>query len=329
MPPPLGSLGDESEDEAPDLHPPNPAGGDGDADEGSRQAKGPCLMKGSCLTKHSEDPSFNRLAAAKVTAPRPVPSQPRPSRLDWTAVAREAMGAGDMAMVEAAMREFPVPYEREWDGGRRGDHVPLGWKFLSQLRTTVNDSGLHGEPTKQMLNYIWGSSVLVPQDIKVIARMIMIQSEQLLWQAHWQQLCEISSNTPRAAEDPLFGVTVQQLMGLGQFATPDMQVHLGPDVCLEGMRTARQALEMVKTSAPTPSYMSVKRGTEETFASFIDRVSEAINRACVLDWMKAALLHQCAMENCNSSTKSILVTLPIDATIKMMLERMSRVLAGP
>jgi len=227
------------------------------------------------------------------------------------------------------LREFHVPYEREWDGGRRGDHVPLGSKFLSQLRTTVNDSGLHGEPTKQMLNYIWGSSVLVPQDIKVIARMIMIQSEQLLWQAHWQQLCEISSNTPRAAEDPLFGVTVQQLMGLGQFATPDMQVHLGPDVCLEGMRTARQALEMVKTSAPTPSYMSVKRGTEETFASFIDRVSEAINRACVLDWMKAALLHQCAMENCNSSTKSILVTLPIDATIKMMLERMSRVLAGP
>ena len=62
--------------------------------------------------------------------------------------------------------------------------MPLGWEFLSQLRTAVNDSGLHGEPTKQMLNYIRGSSVLVPEDIKVIARMIVSQSEQLLWQAH-------------------------------------------------------------------------------------------------------------------------------------------------
>lgn len=122
-------------------------------------------------------------------------------------------------------------------------------------------------------------------------------------------------------------MTVQQLLGLGQFATPDMQVHLGPDVCLEGMQTARQALEMVKTSALTPSYMSIKQGREETFASFIDKVTEAINRACVPDWMRAALLRQCAMEN--SSTRSILITLPIDATIEMMLERMSRVPAGP
>ena len=34
------------------------------------------------------------------------------------------------------------------------------------------------------------------------------------------------------------------------------------------------------------------------------------------------------MENCNSSTRSILITLPIDATIEIILERMSRVLAG-
>ena len=159
--------------------------------------------------------------------------------------------------------------------------------------------------------------------------MIMSQSEQLMWQAHWQRLYEVSSNTPRAEGDPLFGITVQQLMGMGPFATPDMQVHLGPDVCLEGMRTARQALEMVMTSALTPSYMSIKQGREETFASFIDKVTEAINRACIPDWMKAALLHQCAMENCNSSTRSILITLPIDAAIEMMLEHMSRVPAGP
>lgn len=101
-----------------------------------------------------------------------------------------------MAMVEAVIQAFPVRCKQEGGGGLRGGHLLLGWKLLSQLRATVNNSGLHGEPTKQMLNYIWGSSVLVSEDIKVIARMIMSHSEQLLWQAHWQWLCEISSNTP-------------------------------------------------------------------------------------------------------------------------------------
>lgn len=49
----------------------------------------------------------------------------------------------------------------------------------------------------------------------------------------------------------------------------------------------------------------------------------------VPEWMKAALLRRCVMENSNAATKSILVTLPSDATIEAMLERMSRVPVGP
>ena len=85
-----------------------------------------------------------------------------------------------MAIVEAVMQAFPIWYEQEEEGGLQVGYLLLGWKLLSQLRATVNDSGLHGEPMKQILNYIWGSSVLVPEDIKVIVRMIMSQSEQLL-----------------------------------------------------------------------------------------------------------------------------------------------------
>ncbi|NXY80364.1 POK9 protein, partial [Glareola pratincola] len=55
-----------------------------------------------------------------------------------------------------------------------------------QLRSTVNESGLKGEPTRQMLDYIWGTNVLLPSDIRSIMRLILTQHQQLLFNAHWQ-----------------------------------------------------------------------------------------------------------------------------------------------
>ena len=224
---------------------------------------------------------------------------------------------------------YPVLYTVDNAGTMTGEHHILDWKILSQLRSTVNDSGLHGEPARQMLNYIWGSGLLCPEDIKNIMRLILKQSQQLLWQAHWQRLCVLSVHTPRAPNDRLAGLTVEQLMGTGPFASIEMQMQTGPDVLLESMRLAREALQKVKTTPATPSYMSVKQGRDESFASFVDKVTDAINRADVSDFMKGPLLRQCVLENCNSYTKGILVTLPLDASIETMLERMSRVPVGP
>lgn len=75
--------------------------------------------------------------------------------------------------------------------------------------------------------------------------------------------------------------------------------------------------------------MAIKQRRDEPFTEFIDRVTVAIDQADVQDWMKAALLRQCVMENTNSATKAIILTLPGDATIEQMLDRMSRVPTGP
>ena len=53
-----------------------------------------------------------------------------------------------------------------------------------QLWNTVNESGLHSEPTKQVLNYIWGAGLLLQEDIKNLFKIIMSQSQVMLWQAH-------------------------------------------------------------------------------------------------------------------------------------------------
>lgn len=104
---------------------------------------------------------------------------------------------------------------------------------------------------------------------------------------------------------------------------------MGPERLLEAMRLARQAMSYIKTTPPQPSYLLIKQGRDESFASFVDRVSNSRNNSDVQEWMKGALLRQCIIENCNSATRSIIVTLPADAPVELMRDRMSRVPVGP
>ncbi|KAM4784111.1 endogenous retrovirus group K member 8 Gag polyprotein-like isoform 1-T5 [Cyanocitta cristata] len=246
------------------------------------------------------------------------------SRVDWRNIIKTALENKDYELPKAIGDPVAFPEIYQAVGDKIvGEYSPVNWKLLTQLRGTVNESGLHSEPAKQMLNYIWGCGILCPEDIKTIVRMIMTPSQVMLWQAHWQRLCEASANTPRDPQDPLHGVTVEQLMGVGQFARVEIQVQVGPEKLLEAMRLARQAMSYVKTTSPQPSYLSIKQGRDESFSSFVDRVTNAIHNSDVQDFMKGPLLRQCVMENCNPFTRSIIVTLPADAPVELMLDRMS------
>ncbi|KAM9287179.1 uncharacterized protein RDI95_005399 [Morus bassanus] len=268
-----------------------------------------------------------------ATPPPCNPEKPEPqqqigtksSAIDWQKISQEAISEGNFDI--ANQLAFPVVYVQQ-NNQILGEHRGFDWKLLTQLRSTVNENGLHGEPTRQILDYIWGSMILLPEDVKRLIKLICSPSEQLLWQAHWQTLCDRSQNTPRQQGDPLYGVVAHQLMGTGAFASIDMQVQMGPDINMESMKLARQALDRVRTTTPTPSYMNIKQGVNESFAKFVDKVTAAISAALVPDFMKGALLRQCILENCNKTAKNILITLPLDSPIEVMLERMSRVPQG-
>ncbi|XP_009996153.1 PREDICTED: endogenous retrovirus group K member 9 Gag polyprotein-like [Chaetura pelagica] len=268
----------------------------------------------------------------------PQPHLPVKGRIDWLSVMGEALQAGDWEVVallqerqeeSQMLKTFPVPYVPDGQGNQVAHIIPLDWNLLMLLRKTVNESGLHGEPTKLVLNYIWGSGLLLQEDIKNIFKMIMTPSQSFLWQAHWQAVCQESVYVQRVQGDPLYGVILEQLMGVGQFSTPERQAMLGADVIKEAMRLARLALSRVRTDRPNqPSYMSIKQGLQESFSSFVDKITAAIDRAGVPPYVHRALLKECLIQNCNPRTKDILVTLPANAGVEEMLERMSRVPSG-
>ncbi|KAJ7415250.1 hypothetical protein WISP_79192 [Willisornis vidua] len=247
----------------------------------------------------------------------------------WRKVADEALQAGDLEAAENLGSAFPVFYTPNPQGGAAIAQVTeLDWKLLSQLCATVNDSGIQGEPTKQMLNYIWGSNLLLPIECNEIAKLILTPHQQILFIQYWTQLCAQSVATPRQQGNPLHGVTLDELMVQNQFATSEAQGTSGPDKVRESMHLARQAFEKIKTLRLMPSYMSIKQGREEPFGAFVDRLSVAIQSSDAPEGMHAGLLRQCVLQNSNSTTKNIIVTLPGDWTIERLLERMVQVPQG-
>uniref|UniRef100_A0A8B9ZWM6 Protease n=1 Tax=Anas zonorhyncha TaxID=75864 RepID=A0A8B9ZWM6_9AVES len=262
-----------------------------------------------------------------------VPFDPGPIGLGkerWRQIANEALREGNYETAAQLTQAFPVVYSpTDAQGNVTVNMTNLYWKLLTQLRSTVNDSGLKGEPTRQMLDYIWGTNILLPGDIRGIMKLILTQHQQLLFNAHWQSVCQEAVAVIRAPGDPLYGVTLEELMGLGPYYRLETQALLGPDKAKESMRLARRALDQIREPGGIPSYMGIKQGREEPFGLFIDRVANAIQAAGVPDYLKGTILKQCAIQNCNPSTRSILATLPGTWTIEEGLERMAQVPVGP
>ncbi|XP_075275058.1 uncharacterized protein LOC142361163 [Opisthocomus hoazin] len=159
----------------------------------------------------------------------------------WQKVAEAAMSEGDREVATSLMSEagaFPVIYQPNGQGNLVATLQNLDWKLLSQLRATVNESGVKGEPTQQMLDYLWGTNILLPGDIRSIMKLILTQHQQLLFNAHWQAACMRSVATARQPGDPLHGVTLDELMGLGAYLRLEAQVLIGPDKAKEAMLLA-------------------------------------------------------------------------------------------
>ncbi|XP_051632954.1 uncharacterized protein LOC127466311 [Manacus candei] len=276
-----------------------------------------------------ESQQTSSTGAASLPSPDTSSTVAAERRKLWQGIAADALQAGDKEAAETLTNAFPVVYAPAQGGGLVANITALDWKLLSQLRATVNESGIQGEPTRQMLNYIWGSNLLLPADISNIMKLVLSQHQQMLHSAHWQAFCQEAVAVQRQAADPLHGVTLDELMGLGPYARIEAQALIGPDKIRESMRLARLALDKIKAPGGIPSYMGIKQGRDEPFGSFIDRVANAIQLAGVPEYMRGALLKQCALQNCNSTARNVIVTLPGNWSIEELLERMAQIPQGP
>lgn len=252
----------------------------------------------------------------------------------WSKVAREGLTLGDEDMVEAAnSMAYPVVYNPVYDDQRQhvrtdAGYSPLDWKLLTQLRQTVSQYGFKSEPVKQMLDYLFNTQLLIPNDLRGLVKLMLTQHQQLLFNAHWQAQVNQSLMVQRQPGDPLHGVTMDELLGQGPYLRMEAQLLLGPDKIREAMSLVRRAIDKIQDTSGVPAYMGIKQGREESFGSFIDRCAAAIDRAGVPDYMKGAMLKQCALQNATDATKRGLATLGANWSIEEALDRMANMPVG-
>ena len=254
----------------------------------------------------------------------------RERRKLWSMLARRGIEDGDNELVQAATENlaFPVVYAPLPQGGVQAEIQSLDWKMLSQLRATVGSYGVTSEPARQMLDYLFSAHILLPADIRSITKLIYTPHQLILFNAHWHQLAVASAAVQRGPGDPLAGVTMEQLLGLGAWTRIEAQAISDPEVLRETMNLARKAMDSIKAPGGTPIYMGIKQGREEPLGNFIDKVVDAIKKASVPEYMQGALIKQCVLQNGNSSTRSLVNTLPGDWSIPELLEKAASVPTG-
>ncbi|NWZ75085.1 GAK8 protein, partial [Poecile atricapillus] len=253
----------------------------------------------------------------------------RERRVTWAALAWNAMQEGDQKTADTILEvACPVTFTPLQGGGMQAQITALDWKWLAQLQSTVSQFGVTSEPVRQMIDYLWGTQILLPADCRSIMKLILSQYQQLLFNAHWQAYCQESVNVQRQIGDPLHGLTLEELMGLGAYSRVEAQAILGPDKLREGMRLVRAAFDRIKEPGGIPSYMGIKQGRDEPFGASIGKAAAAIERAGVPEYMRGALLKQCALQNCNPATRSVLNTLNANWSIEEALERLSNIPVG-
>ncbi|XP_065516822.1 endogenous retrovirus group K member 8 Gag polyprotein-like [Lathamus discolor] len=245
----------------------------------------------------------------------------------WAALARHGVENGDRVLADAAQDHvaismaFPVIFHPRPGGGHRVDITQMDWKILAQLRATVSQFGVTSEPAKQMLDYLFNSMILLPVDIKGIARLIYTPHQKLTFDARWGEEAAASVALPRAQGDPLFGITMNELLGNGDYTRTDAQAGIGVEKLREVMRVAKRAMDKIREPGGPPMYMNIKQGREEPLGSFIDKLMQALSKAGVAEHMQDALLKQCVIQNGNQVTRSLIATAPGNWVIQDLLDK--------
>lgn len=104
-------------------------------------------------------------------------SENRVSWVNWQAILREAIDHQDYDFLNtmSEIQAFPVVYTTNNQGNIDATYASVDWKLLTQLWNTINEFSLHGEPAKQVLDYIW--EVMLVEAVKELGKEL-VQAQQ-------------------------------------------------------------------------------------------------------------------------------------------------------
>ncbi|XP_049652005.1 uncharacterized protein LOC126036373 [Accipiter gentilis] len=271
----------------------------------------------------TDPPSRNTEPARAGPPPPPPPSDPSfsPGQC-WRGIIEQATIEG--VILPPTISSFPVFTE---PGGKR-QWAPLDWKTVRELQKAIMQYGIDNKYVQQMIQQFFKAQTLVPADIKVLVEMFFEPTQRLLFHDLWRQKAEEAQvrNLDAGAQNPLAFVSIDMLLGTGQFATGPVQAALRPEVLQLAQQLALEAIsEVPQVGKLVPPYSQIMQGEEEPYMKFLDRLKAAVDASPTLTpEAKAAVGKDLAIQNANMKCRQIIASLPRTATLVDIIEACNR-----
>ncbi|RMC04401.1 hypothetical protein DUI87_19222 [Hirundo rustica rustica] len=248
----------------------------------AQQSLVPVLQEKEKETKQDEvDPGKDE-AAVKLQTQQLIPVSDKTQvpgareflATDWTEIRKHAL-KGETLQMGARSVAMPVTYDAQ-DANPRWER--LDHEVVKDLMKAIHDNGLGSLYFKQLLKGPFNIYDLTPFDLKSLASMILTDSQFTIWEAKWRRaLNELRDKYQGGANA---GLTVAQLAGDPPLDNPARQARLFPQEVLADIKNAaRKAMVQIPPTGVTESsYTDINQGPSESFTSFIDRLTQAVDR---------------------------------------------------
>ncbi|XP_053240911.1 uncharacterized protein LOC128412086 [Podarcis raffonei] len=145
--------------------------------------------------------------------------------------------------------------------GTQAQHQPFDFKILKELQLSVRTNGLQAPFTQALLETTL-AQLLVPDDIKLLARTVLPPSAGVLFAHEWETACrgyapallqQIRGNNPNIT----LADVIDAMMGRGPFAQPSVQATLLRILLRDTALAAQQAMRKI----PEPTSIQSRWGS--------------------------------------------------------------------
>lgn len=216
---------------------------------------------------------------------------------------QKAFAAGDMSAEELSC--FPMMMHAPAGGIPAPHYVPMDWEIMKELKSATVKYGVRSPYVRQLLENISSQHHILFSEWQSMASMLLGSAALATWHNDYRLaiLAAQSAGLPP-------GVTLDHLLCQGTVQTPRQEITIG----LGGYAIMRNAAlnafrRLPDPNKPTQTFNSILQGPSEPYASFIDRLSEALNRQIDNEHAQAELLAKLSVSNANSDCQKILKPL--------------------
>ncbi|RMB92924.1 hypothetical protein DUI87_30662 [Hirundo rustica rustica] len=243
------------------------------------------------------------------------------SKTNWTDIKKFAL-KGDTLSMDPKGIAMPVTYDAH-DANPKWER--LDREVVRDLMKAVRDNGLGSPYFKQLLKGTFNIYDLTPFDLRSLATMILSDSQFILWEAKWRKI--LNDYRIKYQGGANAGFTVAQLAGDPPLDSAAHQASFLPrDVLTDIKDAARKAMVQIPPAGVTESlFTDVKQGPSEPFASFIDRLTQAVDRQVIDEGVKSHMIWCLAFANANPECKRVISAMPGQPTMAEILEACSKV----